>query len=393
MRRRTRRRLLATTNASNAYLAGVANPIGPAQTAAAARFTAQAGTLLGTTISGATVKVTQSGTLFTSSVSYQGAVQTTLGQLFGVTTMAVTGASSASLSINPYVDIQVLMGRVVVPWRWAADAGGHQPDADADPGLLAQRQAAQQTSHQGESCAFACHWTASGDGLLRAGEPQQRAAPHQRGTQRGGEPDHQHQTRKAARTRSAWGCTPLARPSARSTRSAPTSRGRPNALSQIVPDVNDCSSNCPDTYFSAAMGSLAGVTGTSGNGSTQALSQKFLFIVTDGVVDQNSPGRVIQTVQQADCKRHQGEGGHHPDALHALPAPADQRLLQPVRGAYPAAGRPGAAGLRQFAHVLFPGQQRQRHRRATPPHARQRAADVGAFHPVAASPPLHHTAA
>ena len=73
-------------------------------------------------------------------------------------------------------------------------------------------------------------------------------------------------------------------------------------MAQIAPDINDCSSNCPESYFANAVQTLGRTTAVSGNGSNQATSQKFLFIVTDGLVDQMSGGnRQIGPVNPADC--------------------------------------------------------------------------------------------
>ena len=101
--------LLATTVASNQYLAGVANPTGTAQTAAAARFAAMAGAQANVALGPPLISVTQSGSLFNASVTYTGIYRTYLGAVVGVGSIALGGVSAASLSVNPYVDIQVLM--------------------------------------------------------------------------------------------------------------------------------------------------------------------------------------------------------------------------------------------------------------------------------------------
>src|SRR3978361_224632 len=88
--------LVATTSASNAYLAGVADPVTFAKAAATQRFQAQTGNQTGISISTIKVAVHQSGTLFSADVDYTAAVQTTLARLFGLSTIAVTGQSSAS---------------------------------------------------------------------------------------------------------------------------------------------------------------------------------------------------------------------------------------------------------------------------------------------------------
>ena len=46
------------------------------------------------------------------------------------------------------------------------------------------------------------------------------------------------------------------------------------ALALIAPDINDCSNNCPESYFDAAISGMAGTIGVSGTGASQATSQK-----------------------------------------------------------------------------------------------------------------------
>ena len=101
--------MLATTVASNQYQGGVSNPTTAAQTAAAARFTAQAGTIGSVTLGAVNVTVTQSGTTFSSKVTYSASYKTALAPVIGIKTLDLSGASASSMSINPYVDIQVLM--------------------------------------------------------------------------------------------------------------------------------------------------------------------------------------------------------------------------------------------------------------------------------------------
>ena len=81
------------------------------------------------------------------------------------------------------------------------------------------------------------------------------------------------------------------------------------ALAQIAPDVNDCSNNCPETYFTSAMHNLASITSVSGNGGSPAASQKFLFIVTDGLVDQYvGNDRQIGPISTGDCDAIKAKG-------------------------------------------------------------------------------------
>ncbi len=81
------------------------------------------------------------------------------------------------------------------------------------------------------------------------------------------------------------------------------------ALPLSHPDVNLCTANCPETYFANAMTTLAATSGTSGNGASTATSQKYLFIITDGLVDQYTNGdRVIGPISPANCAAMKAQG-------------------------------------------------------------------------------------
>ncbi len=371
--------LVATTNASNAYLAGAADPITPAQAAAAQRFLAQAGIQAGITIASSSVVVQQAGTLFTANVTYQASVKTVLAGLFGVSTVALAGASTASLSINPYVDIQVLMD-VSSSMTIAAT----QTDINQMQALTAAYTPTgtlPSNVSKGEACAFACHWTTTGDDYF--------ALANRNGVQL-----------RINVLRSAVGNL-ITNVAAQNTQAAfrlglytfsqkfnqiyPLSGqigAAANALSQISPDVNDCSSNCPDTYFQRSHG-------RPGIRHRQLRQRRQPGAVAEVPVHRDrrsggpvQPGPHYPTGATGRLRRGQGQGHHHPDPVHALPAAADQRVLQPIRGAAAVQDRPGAAGLRHRANAILPGRQRHRHRRATAPDAGQRAANVRPPHPI-----------
>ncbi|WP_428390429.1 vWA domain-containing protein [Lichenicoccus sp.] len=297
--------LLATTAASNAYLAGAADPIGTAQAAAQARFTGQAGAQSGVTIGNVAVTVTQSGPLFASSITYSGAIATTFGRIFGVDTIALNGQSSASLSISPYRDIQVLMD-VSSSMTIAATTAAINQMEQLTSTYKPPKPLANVTP--GEKCAFACHSTrqpidyyalAQRNGVLLRLDVLRSAVGNLITNIEG--LDTQNTMRLGLYTfaENFNQIFPL------STQISAAS----GALSQIAPDINDCSANCPETYFANAMDSVASLTGISGNGSSQATSQKFLFVVTDGLIDQYTGGnRVIRVVNASDCSAIKANG-------------------------------------------------------------------------------------
>ena len=298
--------LLATTVASNRYLAGSADPVAAAKAAAVQRFQAQAGAQQNVVTGPVAVSVTQSGTLFTSTVTYHGAYQTYFGTLVGVASIALGGASASSLSVNPFVDIQVLMD-VSSSMTIAAT----QADINSLQALTAAYRPTGPLPGNvspGEACAFACHWSTAGIDYLALA---QRNNVTLRIDVLRSAVANLIANIAALNQHSAFrlGLSTFAQ---RFTAIYPTSGnvgGASAALAQIAPDINDCSNNCPETYFSSAMGAVGQITGASGNGASQATSQKFLFIVTDGLVDEYSGGsRKIGPVNPDDCAALKARG-------------------------------------------------------------------------------------
>ena len=305
--------LLATTVASNQYQAGVANPTAAAIPAATARFNAmigitppQYGFAPNVTISPVSISMTQTGSQFTSTVSYTGAYQTFLGGIVGVKQIALGGTSQASVSSNPYVDIQVLMD-VSSSMTIAAT----QADINNMQTLTQNYQLPPNKPgnvHQGEACAFACHWTTANNDFLalaRQNNVQLRIDVLSAAV------GNLVNTIASLDTNSAFrlGLSTFAQQFNQIYPMSSNINGASSALSLIAPDINDCSSNCPETYFDNAMASLGQVTPASGNGSTQASSQKFLFIVGDGLVDQyTGSNRVIGPINAASCNALKANG-------------------------------------------------------------------------------------
>ena len=298
--------LLATTVASNQSLAGAANPAATAQAAGVQRFNAQAGAQQNVTMGPVAVSVSISGAQFTSTITYHGTYQTYFGGLVGVKQIPLTGTSASSLSVNPFVDIQVLMD-VSSSMTIAAT----QADINSMQALTAayvSKGPVPGNVVRGEACAFACHWSSTGNDYLALASSN-------------------HVTLRLDVLRSAV-ANLITNITALNQRGAfrlglstfaqqfgviyPTSGnigGASAALARIAPDINDCSSNCPESYFGQAMTSVGQVIGQSGNGASQATAQKFLFIVTDGLVDQYSNGnRQIGPVNPADCAAMKAAG-------------------------------------------------------------------------------------
>ena len=158
--------LAAAKGAADAFTAGQKDYIAAGQNAGTEWFKSQVGTALGTTLQDPIVKVTQSGAVFSSQVSYQGSVKPYFAPLFGVSTIALGGLSSATITTTAYVSVTFLLddsSSMLI----AADQSGintmnsstpypKQSDRDRVPRGLGQ-------IPQGGTgqCVFACHWDAN----------------------------------------------------------------------------------------------------------------------------------------------------------------------------------------------------------------------------------------
>lgn len=290
--------LLATTAASNAYLAGVAEPIATAQVVAVQRFTAQARTQAGVSIDTVTVAVHQSGTQFSAEVNYKGIVKTTLGQLFGVLNMGVAGKASSSLSINPYIDISVLM-----------DVSSSMLIAAGPAEMKAMEELTARAG--GGRCAFACHSNPSGSDYytLAVDNKVQLRIDVLREAVR-----NLIANLAALNTHAAFrlGLYTFAKALDPMYPLSSQIKDASAVLPRIAPYVNLCrgEDECPDTYFAAAMDNFGLNAGVSGNGAAPATSQKFLFIVSDGVTDDWAPGRgrSVTTVTKPSCDAIKARG-------------------------------------------------------------------------------------
>ena len=295
--------LLATTAASNAWKAGDADAVPKGIAAAQARFQSQRGYQPGVALGPVNVALTRNGGLFNASVSYTAQSATTFARVLGFTELPIGGQSSSSLSLNPYVDIQILM-----------DVSSSMTVA-ATPADIARMTALTNNFHPTgplpgnvePGCAFACHWSNTNEdyyqlaidnnvqlritvlqqavtGLITTLIGQDAANGFRLGLYTFSQPDVAKNVMHTI--------NPLSYDIASEAQSVNT----------IVPDINDCSSNCPDTYFSAAMAELTALDQAQPQGGDQA-PQRFLFVVSDGVYDQyaSNGARQIGAFNPADC--------------------------------------------------------------------------------------------
>ena len=290
--------LLATTAASNAYRQGATNAVQQGVAAATTRFQAQSGNQADVTIDPVQVVLTQNGGLFNATVSYTAAMPTTFASVLGITRLPISGQSSATLSFNPLVDVQVLMdtsSSMTLAATTADMATLENLTANFNPqGPLPGNVG------RGESCAFACHWSNTQEDyyqLALRNNVQLRVSVLQTAvtnlitTMQQDNINNRFQLGLYTFNQNFNVVYPLSY----------NVTGANASVQAIVPDLNDCSSNCPDTYFSKAMAGITAVdTGLPQTGSN--VPQRYLLIITDGVFDDVVGGsRAIGAFSPNDC--------------------------------------------------------------------------------------------
>ena len=160
--------LAAAKGAANAFSAGQQNYLAAGQATGVEWFKSQANSVLGAGVQDPSVTVTQSGTVFTSNVTYQGSIKPYFAPLFGVSTVALSGLSSATITTNVYVSVTFLLDNSSSMLIAATQAGVDKmnsltpiSDDPKDPGKKGPKKRKDVASGLGDlQCAFACHWDA-----------------------------------------------------------------------------------------------------------------------------------------------------------------------------------------------------------------------------------------
>jgi len=291
--------LLAATAASNAWKVGDVNAVQEGIAAGRARFSAQTGNQSDVGIGSVDVELTRNGGLFNASVTYNATTLTTFAQVVGISAIPISGRATASLSLNPFVDVQILMD-VSASMMLAAT----QADIAALELLTANFRPAGPLPGNvspGESCQFACHWSNTHVDyyqLAKRNNVQLRITVLQNAvgavinTLNGLDIGNRFQLGLYSFSQQFNTIYPLGHDVADAAASIGT----------IMPDINDCSSNCPDTYFTNAMQKLTAVDQQLPQQGAN-VPQRFLFLVSDGVYDQYGTygDRQIGAFNPADC--------------------------------------------------------------------------------------------
>jgi hypothetical protein len=265
---------------------------------AQARFLAEGANQSDVVIGPVNVILTRNGGLFNAAVTYTAQEPTTFARVLGITTLSIGGQSTASLSLNPYVDIQILMD-VSSSMTLAAT-----PDAVVQmQGLAASfKPTAPAPDNVSTSCTFACHWTTTSVDYYQLAIKNkvqlritvlQTAVAGVIATLNNLNKNHFFQIGLYSFHRLFNVLYPLSN----------NVVDAANAVASIAPEVNFCANDltCPDTYFSNAMAQLVAVDQLLPQQGDQ-VPQRFLFLVSDGVYDQSISGnRQIGAFNPADC--------------------------------------------------------------------------------------------
>ncbi len=285
--------LLTASAAANAWQANDQNAIAEGIAAGQKRFSAQSSDQP-VTEAAANVGLTRNGGLFTSTVTYTAEVPMTFMRAFGFDTMPISSSSSASLSLNSLVDIQILMdvsGSMTI--------GATQADIDSLDQLAA-------TFHptgpvpsnfgQGAACAFACHWSSTNvdsyqyahqhNVQLRV-DVMRSAVGQVLATMLSLDTNNNYQVGLYTFTDSFSTVYPL----------SPAIAGASAVLSNVAPPASMAEGS--QTDFTNAMNRMTSIDQALPWSGTQ-VPQRFLFLVTDGVYDAGSP-RAISPFDPLSC--------------------------------------------------------------------------------------------
>jgi Flp pilus assembly protein TadG len=298
--------LAAATTAATAFTSGMQNYIALGQAAGSQWFSSQGTAVMETTAPTATVAVTQSGSVFVSTVNYSAIVTPYFSQLFGISTVPLSGLSSATISTQAYISVTFLLDNSSSMLIAATPAGVSNLNAWTPIGATTPNNPSGLTASSvpsglgGLQCAFACHWDANGNdyyGLARKNNIQLRFDVVQSAVAAA---IGQMITLELIPSQFSVGIYTFGTPA-------------PNVLTKIYPANQTSSTDLADgataaaaiqspvvidvanTDFPTAMVQLAQASPAAGDGSSTTSPKRALIIVTDGLADYGS--RSIPTTE------------------------------------------------------------------------------------------------
>ncbi len=290
-----------------------------AQTVATNMFLAQASAIPDVNLDPSAVKITvtdapgATGTTRTVSVSYSGSRTDTFANLLSRPSLAFSGKAGSSASTNPNIDFYLLL-----------DTSPSMAIAATQAGI---NQMVSLTPSQG-GCAFACHETnPAGDNLGNPNGEDNYALARNNGIQLRIDLVAQATQNLMTSAQSTEASTSAKYRMALYTfdtnfiNVAPlnsnlsTVQGQAANIQALTTYQNSYLTasnynNDQDTNYDAAMNDINAAMNTPGAGTNNAgdSPQEFLFLVTDGVVDENSGGRVMKAMGGAWCTTIKNRG-------------------------------------------------------------------------------------
>jgi Flp pilus assembly protein TadG len=312
----TQRRVLLNSAADAAALAAVTPTMmqqatANAQTAATNAFSAVASTVTGATSITPTITVTDNGLIRTATVSYTANSVNNFPNVLQLLTRTaepnwpISGTASSTASTAPNIDFYLLLD--------------NSPSMNIAATTAGINTMVSHTSAQG-GCAFACHETnpaadnlgnphgednytlAQNLGVVTRIQNMATAASTLMTTAASTEASNNATYRMALYTFNTGGVNTVQTLTSNLTTAGNAAAG----IDVLEVYDNSCltSSNCnndTDTNFPSAMSAINGIMPTPGTGSSTSTPQKVLFLVSDGVEDDNS-GSCSQPLSGTRCQ-------------------------------------------------------------------------------------------
>jgi Flp pilus assembly protein TadG len=312
----TQRRVLLNSAADAAALAAVTPTMMQqsstnAQTAATNAFSAVASTVTGATSIAPTITVTDNGLIRTATVSYTANSTNNFPNVLQLLTRTaepnwpISGTASSTASTAPNIDFYLLLD--------------NSPSMNIAATTAGINTMVSHTSAQG-GCAFACHETnpaadnlgnphgednytlAQNLGVVTRIQNMATAASTLMSTAASTEASNNATYRMALYTFNTGGVNTVQTLTSNLTTAGTAAAG----IDVLEVYDNSCltSSNCnndTDTNFPSAMSAINGIMPTPGTGASTSTPQKVLFLVSDGVEDDNS-GSCSQPLSGTRCQ-------------------------------------------------------------------------------------------
>lgn len=315
---------------SDGSTASVTNAFLEAKTRAEKLFQAQIGPMNVETYTAA-VELERKDQLINATTNFTVKVATTLGNLFGVSSLSVTGMTAASASLPGYVDVYMALDVSQSMGLASTEAGAKalfaktkalEKEGWANAPNLTKKQR-DDGANAAKGCVFGCHVAQNGSKVAKT--YQQVAADI-------GVPLRinvlESSVQKTINTAAANSIGAATYRIGLYTMGLNSSSGKTWALTELTPPSNNYSSvrtaassinlgpnnsgGTGDTFLNEPLIELSKKMAVSGNGSSQSLARQYAIIITDGVRDIYgagcTSGHCMATIDPAACKTLKDKG-------------------------------------------------------------------------------------